>query len=326
MTAVITPPVEKIGECPVCGAPFMRNHGRGRPRRYCSDDCRRRAEFARRRLAPREHVEENLTGSNVSIVAAPLVRRLATDAWMLSIKFFAPVAGQDPPGLVTGKWSKDSERERRAMSGASSGAGGALLPSVMLGQVVDLARNQTQVVRAGARIVPLSNRNVIMPKWVTDPTVAWRNENAAITNANGAVDKISFAAQVLAGSTTLLREIIEDTDLSGLLENAFAKAVALAWDQAALLGSGVAPEPVGVKNSAAVTDKAALGTNGVAFVWSHLIDTAASLRAATRPPAPRSWRPGPWHRSVRSSAPMVTTSRSRVTWPTWPCTRPASFR
>lgn len=186
--------------------------------------------------------------------------------------------GKTLRGIVTGKWD-GAEREHRAMSGASAGAGGALLPSIMLGQVVDIARNATQVVRAGARIVPMSNRQMIMPKWVTDPTVAWRNENAAITNSDGAVDKITFNAQVLAGSTTISREIIEDTDLSGLLENAYGQAVAQAWDKAALLGTGSAPEPLGLKANAAVTDKAALGTNGLAFVWSHLIDAAASVRS-----------------------------------------------
>jgi HK97 family phage major capsid protein len=82
----------------------------------------------------------------------------------------------------------------------------------------------------------------------------------------------------LAGYTTLSREIIEDTDLSDLLANAYAKAVAIAWDNAALFGTGTAPQPLGIANNTAITDKTALGTNGVAFTYDHVIDAVGAVR------------------------------------------------
>ena len=189
--------------------------------------------------------------------------------------------GRHLRGMLTGDW-RGAEAEQayqaRAMSGATAGAGGALLPVVYSAQVVDLARVQTQVLNAGGQIVPLSARQVIMPKWTGDPTVAFRSENGAVATGDGTVDKITFTAQSLAGYTTLSREIIEDTDLSDLLANAYAKAVAIAWDNAALFGTGTAPQPLGLKNNANITDNSAIVTNGQTPSWDNLIDAVGSVR------------------------------------------------
>lgn len=184
--------------------------------------------------------------------------------------------GKHLRGMITGDW-RGAEQER-AMSGATAGAGGALLPVVYSAQVIDLARVQTQVLNAGAQIVPLSARQVIMPKWTGDPTVAFRSENGAVATGDGTVDKITFTAQSLAGYTTLSREIIEDTDLSDLLAGAYAKAVAIAWDNAALFGTGTAPQPLGLKNNTNITDNAAIVTNGQTPTWDNLIDAVGSVR------------------------------------------------
>jgi HK97 family phage major capsid protein len=55
-----------------------------------------------------------------------------------------------------------------------------------------------------------------------------------------------YPAIYLAGYTAISRELIEDTDLSDLLANAYAKATAVAWDNVALLGTGTAPQPRGL--------------------------------------------------------------------------------
>jgi HK97 family phage major capsid protein len=184
--------------------------------------------------------------------------------------------GRHLRGVITGDW-RGADQER-AMSGATAGAGGSLLPVVYSAQVIDMARVQTQVLNAGAQIVPMSARQVIMPKWTGDPSVAFRSEGGAVNQSDGTVDKITFTAQSLAGYTTISRELIEDTDLSDLLAQAYGKAVSIAWDNAALFGTGTSPQPLGLFNNTAVTDKSALGTNGVAFTYDHLIDAVGAVR------------------------------------------------
>lgn len=126
----------------------------------------------------------------------------------------------------------------------------------------------------------LSDRNVSVPAWTADPTVAWRNENAAIGQSDGAVALIPFAAKTLAGGTLLSREIIEDTNLSGLLEAAYAKALAMAFDKAALVGSGVAPEPLGLLNVTGM-DKSDPGHK---VTYADLIAAVAAIRGRNEHP------------------------------------------
>lgn len=164
------------------------------------------------------------------------------------------------------------------MSGATTGAGGGLLPVVYSSQIVDLARVQCQVLNAGAQLVPMSARQVIVPQWSADPSVAFRSEGGAVNHSDGTVAQVTFTAKSLAGYTTICRELIEDTDISDVLTNAYAKVVAIAWDNAALLGSGTAPNPLGLANNAAILDKSALATNGVAFTYDHLISAVGGVR------------------------------------------------
>jgi HK97 family phage major capsid protein len=182
-------------------------------------------------------------------------------------------------GVLTGNWhNAERELESRAMGEGTQTGGGALVPTVYSSQIIDLARVQTQVLNAGAQIVPLSAPTVIVGKWTTDPVPAFRNEAAAVAQTDAAVDKMTFTARSLAGYTTLSREIVEDTSLDAELEMAYAKAVAIAWDNAALLGTGVAPVPLGLFNDTNITDKSALGANGVAFNYDHCIAAVGGVR------------------------------------------------
>jgi HK97 family phage major capsid protein len=192
--------------------------------------------------------------------------------------------GKHLRGVLFRDWrNADLEREiagyqERVMSEGTQTAGGALVPTVYSSQVIDMARVQTQVLNAGAQFVPMSAPTVILGKWTSDPVPAFRNEGAAVAQSDASVDKITFTARSLAGYTTLSRELLEDTDLGNLLETSYARAVAIAWDNAALMGTGVAPIPLGLFNDTGITDKSALGANGVAFNYDHLIAAVGGVR------------------------------------------------
>lgn len=187
-------------------------------------------------------------------------------------------------GALTGDW-RGAEQEQRSMSGLSTGAGGALLPTVFAAQLVDLARVQTQVLNAGAQIVPMSDRKITLPKWAGDPSVSWRLEEGAVAESSGTVGTVNLVAKSLAGYTKLSREILQDTDLGDILVNAYAKAVAQAFDYAALKGTGVDPQPLGLSANTAITNKSAVATNGQTPTWDNVIDAVGSVRALNENPS-----------------------------------------
>jgi HK97 family phage major capsid protein len=185
--------------------------------------------------------------------------------------------GKHLRGTLTGDW-RGAEREHEYMQRAMGGSSvGGLLPVAYSSELVDIARPLTQVLNAGARIVPLSNRQVIMPLWQTDPTLGWRSEGAAVNQSDAALGSVTFNAQSCAGYTTLANELIEDTDISDLLSNAYGKALSVAFDSVALLGTGTAPQPRGLKNFASITDKSAVVVNGQTPTWDNLCDMVGGV-------------------------------------------------
>lgn len=181
-------------------------------------------------------------------------------------------------GLATGRWDSGSEGERRAMGEGVLASGGYRVPTILSGQIIDLARNETHVIEAGATILPMANRIVDIAKWASDPTSAWHTENALITASDATVGRLRFTAKTLPCLTTVSRELIEDAPNVGIeLAKAFAKSFAIKIDRAALLGSGVDPEPLGVKNTSGITVQS-MGINGAALTnYDPFVDAVGTL-------------------------------------------------
>ena len=196
-------------------------------------------------------------------------------------------------GLATAKW--DGAEHERALAEATVGAGGALVPSPLSARVIDLARNRTVVLRAGAQTVPMTSQTLALARLTSEGTPAWKTENAAITAADMVFDRVTFTARTLVRLITLSVELFEDADPSseGVIANAFAGQMAVELDRVALLGTGTPPEPRGVLNQSGVT-LTAHGANGTAITnYDWWLDAIGTVRAAGFEPnahlqAPRS--------------------------------------
>lgn len=118
--------------------------------------------------------------------------------------------GKIVKAMITGDW-RGADREaasvKNAMSGA--GAGGVLLPTTTSARIIDLARNKCRVLEAGGQIVPMDDRTVVVPRWTGDPALAWRAENAAIAEVDGAMDSVTLTAKTLAAVVRISRELVE---------------------------------------------------------------------------------------------------------------------
>jgi HK97 family phage major capsid protein len=196
-------------------------------------------------------------------------------------------------GLATAKW--DGAEHERALAEATIGAGGALVPSPLSSRIIDLARNRTVVMRAGAVTVPMTSQTLALARLTSEGTPAWKTENAAITAADMVFDRVTFTARTLVRLITLSVELFEDADPSseGVIANAFAGQMAVELDRVALLGTGTPPEPRGVVNQSGITTTTH-GANGAAITnYDFWLDAIGAVRAAGFEPnahiqAPRS--------------------------------------
>jgi HK97 family phage major capsid protein len=180
--------------------------------------------------------------------------------------------------LITGP---RNDAERRALSEGTDSAGGFTVPDILASQFIDRLRANSVVIRAGARTVPMISDNLSIARQETDPTVAWRNENAAITESDPTFGRVTLQARSLMGMVRLSRELADDSvNVSAMLENAFIQAMAVEFDRAMLYGSGTAPEPRGVSNTSGI-GSVSMGVNGATLTnYDNIIDTIYAIQLA----------------------------------------------
>lgn len=164
--------------------------------------------------------------------------------------------GRAVRGLALGRWD-GAEAEQRVMGTGTGSAGGYVVPTFLSAQILDAARAASVVVQAGASTFPLTTDETTVAKITGDPSAAWRAEHAPIPESDIVLGQVTFRPKALACITRVSRELMEDGQaVEETVRNSIAQAIASEFDRAALLGSGVAPEPQGVFNDPGVTQTA----------------------------------------------------------------------
>jgi len=161
----------------------------------------------------------------------------------------------DPMGL--------NESERRAMGEGIGGAGGWFVNPLVSGYVIDLARNASCCMKAGAWTLPMDSPEVTLVKVLTDPTAYWLAEHSAITESDGSFAPIKLKAVVLGTMIRVSQALLEDAPSAGqTIEKMLSSALGLELDRVALLGDG-ATEPRGLFNCDDINSYS-MGANGAA--------------------------------------------------------------
>ena len=177
-----------------------------------------------------------------------------------------------------------SELERRALAEASIGTGGALVPTPLALQVLDLLRSQCVAFRAGAVTVPMDSATLRFARQIADPVGGWRPENAPIVEGQPAFDAVTLTAKTWALLVKISRELLEDgQNIDAVMQGIFARTAALALDRAILYGDGTNNAPVGVANMPGI-QVVSMGTNGGQLTSrGPLLDAKMALEMANVP-------------------------------------------
>lgn len=165
---------------------------------------------------------------------------------------------------VTGDVSGLEQAEFRALAEGTDAAGGVLIPEMLSSEIIDRARAQAVIFRAGARTAPMESDTLNLARLATDNTANWKSENAAITQSDSVWEKVTLSAKTVAVEQLVSMELFEDLSDEGerAIRNEIAAAIALKLDLAALEGSGSAPEPRGIANTTGV-NSVSMGANGL---------------------------------------------------------------
>ncbi len=191
--------------------------------------------------------------------------------------------GRIVKGLAFGDRRGMSDLELRVMSEGTDSLGGFTVPDILSAQFIDRMRNAMVTQRAGARIVPLASDVVNIARLAAGPTFAWKLENNPITAGDLTLERVQFTARTLPVLVKMSVELAEDSaNIDDVIERELSAALAGELDRVALIGTGTAPEPRGIRNQSGVTIQAPLGgANGSTPVnFDFLIDAAGVVVAA----------------------------------------------
>jgi HK97 family phage major capsid protein len=129
----------------------------------------------------------------------------------------------------------------KALSTLNELAGGSLVSTPMLGELIDLQRNLEAFSQAGAQEVSLPpNGRMQFPKLTGGSTAYWVGEGNAITESNPTTGYLDLQAKKLGILVKLNNELLRFASPSaeGLLRRDMARQAALKADLAMLLGTG----------------------------------------------------------------------------------------
>jgi HK97 family phage major capsid protein/HK97 family phage prohead protease len=170
-----------------------------------------------------------------------------------------------------------TDLEKRVLSEGTDSAGGFTVPDILMAQWIDRLRNALTVIRAGARTVPLTSDVVKIARLATDPTAAWRAENAAVAESDPAFEAVTFTPRSLDVFFKTSRELLEDSiNASEMLEATLVRSFAVEVDRVCLAGTGTPPQPRGIRNTTNVNE-VSQGTNGAALTSYDPIITLLAL-------------------------------------------------
>jgi HK97 family phage major capsid protein len=153
---------------------------------------------------------------------------------------------------------------KATISEGTISAGGAAVPIQQIPEIIDILRANAQVLNAGARVLPLTSKQATIPRLLTQPVSAWRNENGAVAQSDATFDQVTLTPRSLSVEIQVSREWFNDQDRgASLIQSAIMRGMAIAFDAAALIGSGVAPIPLGLRAQLITASRVlSMGTNG----------------------------------------------------------------
>ncbi|HHL2859196.1 TPA: phage major capsid protein [Citrobacter freundii] len=131
----------------------------------------------------------------------------------------------------------------------AAGSGGALVPTNMQNEVIELLRDRTIVRKLGARSVPLPNGNLALPRLAGGSTASYVGEGKDVKASGASFDDVKLSAKTMICMVPLSNQLIGRAGFSveQLVLGDIISGIATREDKAFLRDDGTADTPKGMK-------------------------------------------------------------------------------
>lgn len=139
--------------------------------------------------------------------------------------------------------------QRDLTVGAPTGGGNLVATNLMADSFIDLLRNSSVAIRAGATVMNGLIGNVAIPKQTGAATAYWVAESSSPTEAQQTVGQVTMTPKTVGAFTDFSRRLIlqSSLDVENMVRRDLAQVIALAIDTAAFYGTGINNQPTGLK-------------------------------------------------------------------------------
>ena len=174
------------------------------------------------------------------------------------------------PTDILGTWKRDLN---------TSDDNELVATDLLAGEFVDVLRNASSVMAAGARMLTGLNGNVSIPTKTAGSAGGWiSTQGGASSESEPTFGSISLTPKTVGAFTDMTRQMILQSSLSveALVRDDLTQALAIAIDKGGLEGSGSSGQPTGVLNTAGVNTVTAFAAAVPTFAEMVSLETAVA--------------------------------------------------
>ena len=145
------------------------------------------------------------------------------------------------------------------------------------GDFIDVLRNASSVMQAGATMLSGLSGDVKIPKKTAAATAAWiASEGGAATESEMTVGQVSMTPKTLGAFTDVTRQLLiqSSLDVEALIRNDLTSAIALTIDKAGLEGAGTSGAPTGILSTSGVNTVTSFAAANPTFAEVVSLETA----------------------------------------------------
>lgn len=203
---------------------------------------------------------------------------------------------------------------RTGLDSATSTGGAELKYTEFGGELIELLRNQSAVIRMGARPMPGLTSPISFPRQSGAGTAYWLGENpgADVTESAMAFDNVTLTPKTLMSMTRFSRQLLQQSVVAvePLVRQDLAAVHALAVDKAAIHGLGSANQPTGIYRTTGVGTKAMGGVP----TYGKLQDMITTVAVANALMNNLGWITTPGMAGILAQTLASTTAGAKYIW------------
>jgi HK97 family phage major capsid protein/HK97 family phage prohead protease len=175
------------------------------------------------------------------------------------------------PGDVLRQWS---QRDINTTDDAA-----LIAEDLRTGDFIDVLRNASSVMAAGARMLSGLQGDVVIPKKTAASTANWiASEGTAATESEPTLGSVTMSMKTVGATTDVTRNMMHQSsmDIETLIRDDLTQSIASAIDLGALAGSGSSGQPTGIKNTSGINAPTAFAAANPTFAEVVAMETAVA--------------------------------------------------